>query len=393
MSILIYGGSFNPIHNGHISLLLSAMNQLSIKRTCLIPAGIPPHKSADELAGDEDRLEMCRLAIRDYAFADIEDCELKRRGKSYTYDTVCYLKQRYPKHHLYLLMGTDMFLSFQTWHRWHELGTMVTLVVGAREKQSKNELINAQRILAKQGIQSIILKHEAVEMSSTEIRLELKNNGISEKLPRSVNAYIQANGLYQADLESYLAWLRAFIRPLMTEKRYLHSLAVEKRAVELANHWGASPRKAAIAGILHDICKHMPAQEMLQKVLLSGIINNIDFHLQPQLLHGYAGALYVQEFLGIYDEDIIQAIRYHTTGRAGMSMLEKVVYLADLTSEDRNYPDVEVMRMLSKTDLNGAMVHALEYITGQLRRDGQPCCQDTQQAYRQYCVSGGKNEL
>ena len=128
--------------------------------------------------------------------------------------------------------------------------------------------------------------------------------------------------------------MREAIRPLMSEERYRHSLGVEKEAERLARRWGEDPEKAAIAGILHDCCKEMPLPEALQIMRRSAIMTEIDFREQPQLIHGFAAAEILGRY-GVRDKDIENAVRYHTTGRAGMSRLEKIVYLADLTEEGR----------------------------------------------------------
>lgn len=177
--------------------------------------------------------------------------------------------------------------------------------------------------------------------------------------------------------------MRAAIRPLMSEERYLHSLGVEREAERLARRWGEDPEKAAVAGILHDCCKEMPLPEALQIVGQSAIIPDIDFREQPQLIHGYAAAELLGRF-GVRDREIEDAVRYHTTGRTGMSRLEKIIYLADLTEEGRHYPDVADMRRLADTSLDEAMLYALSYTIGKLTRCRRTICRDSWQAYNEY---------
>ena len=169
----------------------------------------------------------------------------------------------------------------------------------------------------------------------------------------------------------------------MSEERYRHSLGVEKEAERLARRWGEDPEKAAIAGILHDCCKEMPLEEALQIMKRSAIMTEIDFREQPQLIHGYAAAEILGRY-GVHDEDIENAVRYHTTGRAGMSRLEKIVYLADLTEEGRDYPDVEEMRRWTERSLDGAMLYALCYTIGKLCRRKSTICRECWQAYNEY---------
>ena len=177
--------------------------------------------------------------------------------------------------------------------------------------------------------------------------------------------------------------MRAAIRPLMSEERYLHSLGVEREAERLARRWGEDPEKAAVAGILHDCCKEMPLPEALQIVGQTAIIPDIDFREQPQLIHGYAAAELLGRF-GVRDREIEDAVRYHTTGRTGMSRLEKIIYLADLTEEGRHYPDVAEMRRLADASLDEAMLYALSYTIGKLIRRRRTICRDSWQAYNEY---------
>ena len=177
--------------------------------------------------------------------------------------------------------------------------------------------------------------------------------------------------------------MRAAIRPLMHEERYRHSLAAEREAERLARRYGEDPEKAAIAGILHDCCKEMPLEEALQIVGQSDIMTEIDFREQPQLIHGFAASLVLGRY-DVHDPDIQNAVRYHTVARAGMSRLEKIIYLADLTEEGRDYPDVAVMRRLTEESLDRAMLYALCFSIAKLTRLCRPICRETWQAYNQY---------
>lgn len=154
---------------------------------------------------------------------------------------------------------------------------------------------------------------------------------------------------------------KKIIRPLMSEYRYTHSVNVSKEAVKLAKRYGADEEKAAVAGILHDITKEMPKEEQLQIILDSGIILDDIQKNAPKLWHGLSGSLYIKKHLGIDDEDILNAICYHTTGRAGMSVLEKIIFVADFTSEERTYKGVATMRKKSKKSLEDAMLYGFKF--------------------------------
>ncbi|MEG0753641.1 MAG: bis(5'-nucleosyl)-tetraphosphatase (symmetrical) YqeK, partial [Angelakisella sp.] len=232
------------------------------------------------------------------------------------------------------------------------------------------------------GITSQVMENPVTPLSSTQVRRVLAEGGGEGLVPTQVLDYIRQQGLYGCGYS--LAQLRETAKSLMNPQRYHHSVCVERQAVHLAQLYGGDKNKAAAAAILHDICKNMTNDHLLQMLALSATIVNIDFSAQPQLLHSYAGAVYIRDRLGITDDDIINAVRYHTTARAGMSLLERIVYLADLTSEERNDPDVAVMRSLADSSQNEAMLYALEYIVQDLEKRGLAVCEYTRAALAEY---------
>ena len=175
------------------------------------------------------------------------------------------------------------------------------------------------------------------------------------------------------------------VRAMTVPNRYWHSLCVCQKAQQLAQRYQVPVHKAAIAGLLHDIYKNQPDWLQLQRIEKSGIMLDSIQRTQKQLWHGIAGAAFLRDALNITDSAILNAVRYHTSGRAGMSALEQVVYLADLTSIDRQYPDVERMRQLADLSLAGAMREALQFIVADLHQKGEPVNADTLGAYRQFC--------
>lgn len=154
---------------------------------------------------------------------------------------------------------------------------------------------------------------------------------------------------------------KKIIKPLLSEHRYTHSVNVAKEAKHLAKKYGADEEKAAIAGILHDITKEMSKEEQLQIMLDDGIILDDIQRNAPKLWHGTSGSVYIKKNLGITDEDILNAIRYHTTGRANMSLLEKIIFVADFTSEERTYKGIKTMRKKSRKSLEEAMLYGFKF--------------------------------
>lgn len=158
-----------------------------------------------------------------------------------------------------------------------------------------------------------------------------------------------------------IAEYKKIIKSMMSESRYNHCVNVSKEAVKLAKRYGGDEEKAAVAGILHDITKEMPKEEQLQIIIDSGIILDDIQKNAPKLWHGISGSVYIKNRLGIDDEDILNAVCYHTTGRAGMSILEKIIFIADFTSEERTYNGVATMRKKSKKSLEEAMLYGFKF--------------------------------
>ena len=123
----IFGGTFNPVHSGHLLLARHYLDALKLDRLLVIPTGTPPHKDAPELLDGEKRMQLCALAFEDQPRVQLCDIELRREGKSFTVDTVGWLRQQYPQAQLYLLVGSDMFLSFERWKSWQQILQQVTL--------------------------------------------------------------------------------------------------------------------------------------------------------------------------------------------------------------------------------------------------------------------------
>ncbi len=178
--------------------------------------------------------------------------------------------------------------------------------------------------------------------------------------------------------------IRALLKSRMSAHRYEHSLNVAKRAVFLAERYGADADKAYFAGLVHDICKGIPEIEQLEIIERAGLTIDEDTKLSPALWHSIAGAIYIQKKLGVTDRDIINAVRYHTSGRAGMSILEKVIYMADLTSAERSYPDADYTRRLTDYNLDEGIAYGVRWIANDLRRRGLPTGKNTAALEEEY---------
>ena len=178
--------------------------------------------------------------------------------------------------------------------------------------------------------------------------------------------------------------IKTVLKNRMNEHRYEHSLNVAKRAAFLAEKYGADAEKARFAGLIHDICKGIPQEEQLAIIEKEGITLDEDTKKSPALWHSIAGAIYCEHELCVTDKDVLSAVRYHTSGRGNMSILEKVIYMADLTSAERNYLDAEYTRNLTDKSLDEGIAYGVRWIAGDLERRGLSKGKDTEALLEEY---------
>lgn len=386
MKTAVYGGSFNPPHLGHVSAAATVYEKLEPDRFLIIPTNIPPHKDmAPGSPSPEQRMELCRLAFRDIPGAELSDMELRREGRSYSADTVAQLREEFPEDELYLVMGSDMFLSFCQWYKFQYLLDNCVLTVLSREEDDWRELEEFKEELEdKYSARVLILSHEPLPMSSEDVRAHLRLGLGSDMLPDSVYSEIIRRRYYEAEPE--LTWLRQKISPRLSSQRMAHTAGCEHEAVQLARLWGEDPEKAAVAGILHDVTKNLGYDEQLILCDKYGIILDNLQKDNPKLLHAITGAALAADEFGV-SEEISRAIRWHTTGKPDMSTLEKIIYLADYIEPTRDFDGVEKLRELAYEDLDKAMALGLEMSLEELRRHNVEPHKDTVEAWLWYTGS------
>ncbi len=375
-ALAVFGGTFNPIHIGHEEMIAAICELSFIEKLLVIPSKFPPHKSVNFLAKDADRVNMCLIAVQDQGKAEVCKLELEREGKSYTVDTLKELAKVYNEYKIYLVIGGDMLTSFNTWRRYKEILNLASLLVFKRVGEDTSDFNEALESLKIEGADVTLIEKNITEVSSTKIREALLNNNSSEHLlSKKVFDYIVENGVY--DYQSY----KSIIKEKLDDYRYNHSLCVADEARRLALKYGADSDRAYLAGLLHDITKNFKREEHLQIVRDFDIILSDTEKNAPKLWHAITGAAYLENVLRIDDDEIISSVRYHTTGKADMSLLELIIFIADFTSRDRNYPDVEVMRGLTNKSLEEAAVYALNYTIKDLEGMGATVHPDTLSAY------------
>lgn len=392
MRIGIFGGTFNPPHLGHKHLAEEIKAKAELDKIIIIPANTPPHKESKELADGFHRMKMCELLFNE-DFYEISDLEIKRQGKSYTVDTVSELKKLYPEDELFLIIGTDMLMTFDKWYRYEDILRDVRLCVSVRDDETTVSDLSAfakdvLKFNSENG-EIIIADVEPWICSSTDVREKL-SQGIdaSELTSLEVFNYARLNLLYESPHVDY----KRLLREKLDDYRFLHSLNVAESARTLALMYGGDEEKAYFAGLVHDIMKNATKEEQLQIMKKGDIILTRTEKNNPKLWHAMAGEAYLRTEMGVTDKEILSAVRYHTTGRAGMSLLEKIVYIADYISIERDYPNVDMMRELSAKGLDEAALYALKFSFASLSKKEKLIHTDSVEYYNELIINQTEKE-
>ena len=380
----IYGGTFNPPHVGHIRAAQYAVTELALDCLLVIPSCISPHKELPaDSATAQQRLEMLSPCLKDAPKTQVSDIELQRGGSSYTYETVETIRRDNPSAELVLFMGTDMFLSFHTWRHPEKILENASLAVFYRGQRDEKAAIEKQKaFLEDKGAKVYLVENPVTEISSTDLRRMLVFGCADEFLVPAVAEYIREKGLYATDrsLKALpMEQLEQVVVSLLKPNRVAHVLGCRDTAAELARTWGVDEHDAARAGLLHDITKALDGPLQLTLCRAYGIILDNFSAQNPKTLHALTGSLVAQRIFG-ENAAVVSAIRSHTTGKADMNMLEKIIYVADYMEPNRDFSGVEELRRLAYTDIDKALKMGLEMTLNVLREQGREISPESQQA-------------
>ncbi|MCL2563960.1 MAG: bis(5'-nucleosyl)-tetraphosphatase (symmetrical) YqeK [Oscillospiraceae bacterium] len=368
MKVGVFGGSFNPPHRGHLLAARAAVNALGLECLYVVPAKEPPHKALpDGSPPAAERYRLTELLFADEPLVTVSGLELQRDGVSYTIDTVAALKARHPNAAMYLLLGTDMFLSLAEWYRAAELLTMVTPAVFARAGgQDAAIAAQAERLRAEYGVDAQVIDHEVFEVSSTELRDLLANRQGAELMGAAVYSEVIRSRHYGA--KPVFAWLLEQVAAC-NPRRAAHTAGTAEEAVKLARRWGVDAEQAEEAALLHDITKGLDPDTQLRLCKKYDMMPDDVERENPKLLHAVTGAGMARAEFGVCDA-VFDAILCHTTGRPRMTMLDKVLYVADYIEPNRDFTEVGTLRELAYTDLDAAVAFGLELTARELRAKG-----------------------
>lgn len=332
MRIGIFGGSFDPVHSEHFYLGKSAVESLSLDKLIIMPAHTPPHKKGKSLTSDLDRLKTCELAFESLEQAEISDYEISNGGISYTYLTCEHFKEKYPNAELFWLVGTDMLRDFPNWKYPERILNAVQLAVCARAEKAEWLKNEQDEFFKRFGKNFSVIDYNGKDISSTMIRvLAGAGEDISALVGERVAKYVQEKGLYKIPYASEAL-------SLLKADRRAHSLRVAYMAAKRAPSLGISERKAIEAALFHDCAKYLP----ISHEYLKGF--SIAERVPAPVLHQFTGAYLAKTRFGVTDEDVLNAIAYHTSGREKMGALERLIFLADMLESDRDFDGVDELR-------------------------------------------------
>ena len=384
MRIGIYGGTFNPPHLGHIRAAECAVEALCLDRLLLMPDRIAPHKQLPEGSpSPQQRLELVQLSAQGLRKMEVSDLELRREGPSYSYLTVEELASLYPDAELFLLMGTDMFLSFRSWRNPERITAHATLAVFCRGEKGEKEAILAEKArMEAEGVRVTLVENPVTAISSTDLRRMLVFRCAGEFLHPDAEKYIYDHGFYGTDRDLRdlpMEQLQETVCSLLKPSRVAHVLGCRQAAEELAKLHGADVTDAARAALLHDITKALDGPLQLTLCNAYGMMLNEFSRQNPKTLHQTTGALVAERIFG-EREEVVDAIRWHTTGKADMTLLQKIIYVADYMEPNRDFPGVEELRRLAYEDIDKALMLGLTMTIEMLTQQGRTVSAESREA-------------
>lgn len=328
MNIGIFGGAFDPFHIEHRQIIIKAYKELNLEKVVVVPSYFPPHKS-HEMSSYSSRRAMVEQSVADLPYVVIDDIERERAVVNPTNEILDILRQKYPSKILYFIMGGDSMINFHKWIKPHEICQKVTLAVVSRQGYNKLEE-SIENAKSNYNARIVKLTYNGKEVSSSEIKASLELNLDTVSISKEVKEVIKSKGLYRR-----FAQIVDKVKQDIPQETYRHVCNTVIYALKLNAQLSLAYDKVFVAAFLHDCAKHLDtAMEGVPK----------------KVAHQYEGAKVAKERYGITDEEILDAITYHTTGKANMSALGKLVYCADMLERDRNYLGVEELRHIIEED-------------------------------------------
>lgn len=351
MKIGIFGGSFSPIHNGHLQIAEDCLIEMGLDKIIFLPNAKPPHKNVEKFSF-ENRVEMLKLAIEDNEKFEISLVEEDFSKTHYSYNT---MKENFcnDKDKFYFIMGDDEFLNISSWYEYEKFLEITSVIVFLRKYNLDFILDKNKDLIEKYDIN--IVKNSVISISSTDIRNRMnEKKSIKYLIPKKVYKYIYEDFNY-FDINK----IKKDLKEKLSKNRYEHSLRVADYCKRLAKIYKIDENRAYLSGLVHDCAKNLEEFYMLNKKLNSDIIFDTEEKDNENLKHAPIGAVVCKDLYGIFDEEIISAVRYHTTAKENMTLLEKILFISDKIEPGRKYDTVDELRRLADFDIDRAIVKFL----------------------------------
>lgn len=370
MKIGIFGGSFDPLHSEHISVIDGAKSRLKMDKVLLLPTYNPPHKEGGAVSYAE-RVEMLKIFTKSRDYVEIDETERQLNlTKSYAYIVLSEIKKKYPSDDLYYIIGSDSLRKFDSWARPDlVLKSVKVVVIGRGNDEGVEELCKEY---SRKYSSEIIYGFTAKEESSSSIRLALELQRYDELKGRiypPILEYIKERGLY-----SKYNNILCRLKESLSERTYEHSIRTAEFMVENAWRVWEDYDRALLAGLLHDSAKGRAPLKDLSEYDTKA----------TEVIHQYDGAVVAEKEYGICDEVVLDAIRYHTTGKPNFSPLGKLLYIADKLERGRDYEGVEELRAHLEKGIDETFKRVLEHGIEYLRTRNKEIDLLTLRAYEWY---------
>ena len=397
MKIGLLGGTFDPVHNTHIYMAKETLKALKLDKVYLMPSFCPPHKNSAKITSEYHRINMVKLAVEEFDNIEYSDFEIKNKF-SYTADTLTAWKELYPEDELYFIVGGDSVSSFENWYHPEIILEKAALVVIRRNDLTLGSFENTvKKLITKYHLNSekisdcqrglVILDTDVSRISSSFIRNHALEQ-CKDILPVKVYEYIRKNKLY-TDEDVNMAWsvseIKSDLQKILKESRYVQTLGVAKTAKDMAEIFDVNPNQAYLAGLLHDCAKHYSNEQLIETCVKNNILISKYEKNAPYLLHGKVGAYIAEKKYYIEDDQVLNAVKWHTTGKPEMTKLEQIIFCADYIEPGRSVqPNLSFLRQIAMKDLDLLTYHILKDTLNYLQNKNQLIDSFTKEAYEFY---------
>ena len=369
MRIGIFGGAFNPPHKEHVNIVRELIRERGYDKMLIIPSVNPPHKKS-VVTSFENRLDMVKIAFGDIEEVEISDIENRDNVVHYSVDTIKVLQDMYPKDGLEFVIGGDSMIDFHTWYKPNVIAQMIPIVVVSRGDEDIELMMREIDRYNSDGANIILSNYKAKQVSSSYLRCQLYLHDKDVDLDNSLLEYIRDNKLY-CDYDTILDRLKATLKP----ERFEHTKGVTRYAIKLNEGLRLDFNSVMLSTLLHDAAKYMSSD---------GYDNVPSAAIGTPVEHAFLGAEVAKRIYGISDEAIIDAIRYHCTGRASMTTLEKLVFSADMLEHGRDFEGVENLRAIIEDDFEKGFLACFNSTYEHVKSESDNMYPLTEDAYRYY---------